>query len=166
MISDRLYSLQDEVQEYYKQLAGREKAKRLARFEDKELLQQQIDELKKDIRSVEREYWLCWQEEIAGLTIPEADAEIVVSQLVRKVKIPEVESTVQSNAELIEVLQEIKAELSKPGISAAGKLKAAIPLLPGVISYEMELDTEGLLRRVFPTFCDFAEKLKTDKLKK
>lgn len=60
----------------------------------------------------------------------------------------------------MKVLQEIKAELSKPGIPAAGKLKAAIPLLPGLISYEMELDTEGLLRRVFPTFCNFAEKIK------
>jgi hypothetical protein len=60
----------------------------------------------------------------------------------------------------MKVLQEIKAALSKPGIPAAGKLKAAIPLLPGVISYEMELDTEGLLRRVFPTFCDLADKIK------
>jgi hypothetical protein len=159
MISDRLSHLQSEVQGYYKQLAGREKAKRLARFEDKELLQQQIDELKEELRSVEGEYWLRWGAEIAG-TIPEADAEIVASQLVGEVEILEIEPAVQSNAELMKVLQEIKAALSKPGIPATGKLKAAIPLLPGVISYEMELDTEGLLRRVFPTFCTFADKLK------
>lgn len=160
MISDRLSHLQSEVQSYYKQLAGREKAKRLARFEDKELLQQQIDELKKELSSVERDYWLRWRTEIAGLTIPEVDAEIVASELVGEVESLEIEPAVQSNAELMKVLQEIKAELSKPGIPAAGKLKAAIPLLPGVISYEMELDTEGLLRRVFPTFCNFADKLK------
>ena len=160
MISDRLSHLQSEVQSYYKQLAGREKAKRLARYEDKELLQQQIDELKKELGSVERDYWLRWRTEIAGLTILEADAEIAASQLVREVEFLEIEPAVQSNAELMKVLQEIKAELSKPGIPAAGKLKAAIPLLPGVISYEMELDTEGLLRRVFPTFCNFADKLK------
>jgi DNA repair exonuclease SbcCD ATPase subunit len=160
MISDRLSHLQSEVQSYYKQLAGREKAKRLARFEDKELLQQQIDELKKELGSVEREYWLRWQAEIAGLTIPEADAERVASELVREVEILEIEPAVQSNAELMKVLQEIKAQLSKPGIPAAGKLKAAIPLLPGLISYEMELDTEGLLRRVFPTVCNFVDKLK------
>ena len=160
MISDRLDHLQSEVQGYYKQLAGKEKAKRLARPEDKELLQQQIDELKKELGSVEREYWRRWRAEIAGLTIPEADAEIVASQLVREVESLEIEPAVQSNAELMKALQEIKAELSKPGIPAAGKLKAAIPLLPGVISYEMELDTEGLLRRVFPTFCNFADKIK------
>jgi hypothetical protein len=160
MISDRLSHLQSQVQGYYKQLAGREKAKRLARFEDKELLQQQIDELKKELGSVEREYWLRWQAEIARLTIPEADAETVASELVREVEFLEIEPAVQSNAELMNVLQEIKAELIKPEIPAAGKLKAAIPLLPGLISYEMELDTEGLLRRVFPTVCNFVDKLK------
>ncbi|WP_445247828.1 hypothetical protein [Microcoleus sp. OTE_8_concoct_300] len=160
MISRDLSDLQSEVQEYYKQLAGREKGKRLARFEDKELLQQQIDELKIDIRRVEREYWLRWQAEIARLTIPEADAEIFASELVGEVEILQIEPAVQSNAELMKVLQEIKAELSKPGIPAAGKLKAAIPLFPGVISYEMELDTEGLLRRVFPTLCSLADKIK------
>ena len=160
MISDHLSQRQSEVQKYYKQLAGREKAKRLARFEDKELLQQQIDELKEELRSVEREYWLRWQTEIAGLTIPEADAETVASQLVQEVEFLEIEPAVESNAELMKVLQEIKAELSKPGIPAAGKLQAAIPLFPGVISYEIELDTEGLLRRVFPTFCSLADKIK------
>jgi hypothetical protein len=160
MISDRLSHLQSEVQRYYEQLAGKETAKRLAEDAKRYGFSSRIDELKKELGSVEREYWLRWRAEIAGLTIPEADAEIVASQLVGEVEILEIEPAVQSNAELMKVLQEIKAELSKPGIPAAGKLKAAIPLLPGVISYEMELDTEGLLRRVFPTFCNFADKIK------
>jgi hypothetical protein len=160
MISDRLSHLQSEVKGYYDQLAGKEKAKRLAEDAQKVRIQQQIDELKQELGSVERDYWLRWRAEIAGLTIPEADAEIVVNQWVGEVEILEFEPAVQSNAELMKVLQQIKAELSKPGIPAAGKLKAAIPLLPGLISYEMELDTEGLLRRVFPTFCKFAEKKK------
>jgi hypothetical protein len=160
MVSDRLFHLQSEVQKYYKQLAGREKAKRLARFEDKELIQQQIDELKQELGGVEREYWTRWQMEIAGLTMPEADAEALATGMLQEVEILEIEPQVQGNAELMQVLHEIKAALSKPGTPAAGKLKAAIPLLPGVISYEMELDTEGLLRRVFPTFCQVADKLK------
>ncbi|MEG4105361.1 hypothetical protein [Microcoleus sp. S13_C5] len=161
MISRRLSHLQSQVQGYYDQLACQETAKRLAEDAQKVRIQQGIDKLKEELGSVERDYWLRWQAEIAGLTIPpEADAEIVVSQLVQEVEFMEIEPAVQSNAELMKVLQEIKAELSKPGIPAAGKLKAAIPLLPGVISYEMELDTEGLLRRVFPTFCTFADKLK------
>lgn len=160
MISDRLSHLQSEVKGYYDQLACQETAKRLAEDAQKVRLQHGIDKLKKELGSVEREYWLRWRTEIAGLTIPEADAEIVVNQLVGEVEILEIEPAVQSNAELMKVLQEFKAELSKPGIPAAGKLKAAIPLLPGLISYEMELDTEGLLRRVFPTVCNFVDKLK------
>jgi hypothetical protein len=160
MISDRLFHLQTEVQAYYKQLAGKEKAKRLAEPAEKERIQQQIDELKKELGSVERDYWMRWRTEIAGLTIPEADAEAVATGMLQDVEILEVEPAVQSNADLMKVLQEIKAELSQPGIPAAGKLKAAIPLLPGVISYEMELDTEGLLRRAFPTVCKLVDKLK------
>lgn len=160
MISDRLSHLQSEVKEYYDQLACQETAKRLAEDAQKVRIQQGIDKLKKELGSVEREYWLRWRAEIAGLTIPEADAEIVASQLVREVEFLEIEPAVESNAELMKALQEIKAELSKPGIPAAGKLKAAIPLLPGLISYEMELDTEGLLRRVFPSVCNFVDKLK------
>lgn len=160
MISDRLSHLQSQVQGYYDQLACQETAKRLAEDAQKVRIQQGIDKLKKELRSVERDYWECWQAEIAGLTIPEEDAVRVASQLVREVEFLEIEPAVQRNAELMKVLQEIKAELSKPGIPAAGKLKAAIPLLPGVISYEMELDTEGLWRRVFPTFCSLADKIK------
>ncbi|MBE9041520.1 hypothetical protein IQ235_12090 [Oscillatoriales cyanobacterium LEGE 11467] len=160
MISDRLYHLQSEVQSYYKQLAGKEKAKRLAEQAEKERIQQQIDELKQELNAVEREYWMRWRAEIAGLTIPEADAEEVASGMLREVEFLEIEPTVQNHAQLMQALQEIKAELSKPGIPAAGKLTAAIPLLPGVIAYEMELDTEGFLKRAFPTVCKLANKLK------
>ncbi len=160
MVSDRLFHLQSEVKAYYEQLAGKETAKRLAEEAEKVRIQQQIDKLKKELGKFEREYWTRWQMEIAGLTMPEADAEALATGMLQEVEILEIEPQVQGNAELMQVLHEIKAALSKPGTPAAGKLKAAIPLLPGVISYEMELDTEGLLRRVFPTFCKVADKLK------
>lgn len=160
MVSDRLFHLQSEVKGYYEQLAGKETAKRLAEEAEKVRIQQQIDKLKKELGGFERQYWTRWRMEIAGLTMPEADAEALTTGMLQEVEILEFEPQVQGNAELMRVLQEIKAELSKPGTPAAGKLKAAIPLLPGVISYEMELDTEGLLRRVFPTFCQVADQLK------
>ncbi|MFM9263940.1 hypothetical protein [Tychonema sp. BBK16] len=160
MVGDRLSHLQSEVKGYYEQLAGKETAKRLAEEAEKVRIQQQIDKLKKELGKFEREYWTRWRMEIAGLTMPEADAEALATGMLQEVEILEIEPQVQGNAELMQVLHEIKAALSKPGTPAAGKLKAAIPLLPGVISYEMELDTEGLLRRVFPTFCQVADKLK------
>jgi hypothetical protein len=131
----------------------------LARFEDKELLQQQIDELKKNSVALNESIG-CAGGGNCRIDDSRSGCGNSCESIGGEVEFLEIEPAVQSNAELMKVLQEIKAELSKPGIPAAGKLKAAIPLLPGVISYEMELDTEGLLRRVFPTFCNFADKLK------
>jgi hypothetical protein len=161
MVSDRLSHLQNEIVSYYKQLAGKETAKRAARLEDKELIQQQIDLLRAEIGGVERDYWLRWQAESSGLAIPDDQAEVVVGELLMEVNSLTGEPKVQTNADLMKLLEEIKTALTnKPKTSASGKLKAAIPLLPGLVSYELELDTEGLLRRVFPTFCQLAEKLK------
>jgi hypothetical protein len=94
------------------------------------------------------------------LDISDADADIVTAEIMQEVEILAYQPTVQNNAELVKLLTEIKSELTKPKIPGSGKLKAAIPLLPGFLSYEMELDTEGLLRRIFPTFSKLAEKLK------
>ena len=160
MVSDRLLHLQTEVAAYYEQLAGKEKARRLAPLEEKVRIQQQIRELQTELGSVERDYWLLWRSEAARLMIPEPEAEIVTAEILSEVESLELAPKVQENEELKVLLQEIKTELTKPGIPGAGKLKAAIPLLPGVLSYELELDTEGLLRRTFPTFCKLASKLK------
>jgi hypothetical protein len=155
MVSDRLLHLQNEVNQYYKQLAGKEKAKHVARLEDKELIQQQIELHRAEMQGVERDYWLRWQSEAAGLTIPEAEAEVLVGELLTEVDSLAVAPKVMANAELVQLLQEMKAELTKPGLPGAGKFKAAIPLLPGFLAYELELDTEGLLRRIFPLFSKF-----------
>jgi hypothetical protein len=163
MVSDRLLHLQTEVQGYYEQLAGKETARRQAPQEDKVRIQQQIRELHKELGSVERDYWLRWKSEASGLIIADADADVLVGELLPEVESLELSPTVQANAQMVKLLQEIKAELTKPGIPGSGKLKATIPLLPGFISYELELDTEGLLRRSFPTFCRLADKLRTKK---
>jgi hypothetical protein len=160
MVSNRLFHLQTEVEAYYEQLSGIEKARRLAPQEDKTRLQQKIRELQTELSSAERDYWLRWEAEASGLTIPETEAEVMVGELLTEVDSLAVSPTVQANTELMKLLQEIKAELTKTETPGSGKLKAAIPLLPGFLSYELELDTEGLLRRLFPLFCNLAKKLK------
>ncbi len=160
IVIDRLFSLQSEVEGYYKQLAGKEKARRLAPQEDKTRIQQQIDEIQADIDGVLQKYWLCWKTEASDLTIPEAEAESMVGKLLPEVDSLSVNTTVQANAELIKLLQEIKAELTKTETLWSGKLKAAIPLLPGFLSYELDLDAEGVSRRLFPLFRNLVEKLK------
>jgi hypothetical protein len=160
MTIDRLSHLQAEIEDYYKQLACQESAQRKIEDSQKERIGQQISDTKKDIAKIQGEYWLLLKSQTARLDISDADADIVTAEIIQEVEILEHQPIVQSNAELVKLLTEIKAELTNPETPGSGKLKAAIPLLPGFLSYELELDTEGLLRRIFPTFSRLAAKLK------
>jgi hypothetical protein len=160
IVIDRLSHLQSEVEAYYEQLADKERALRLAETGDKARRRQQIRELQTELGGVERDYWLRLKAEASGLTIPEVEAEVMVGKLLTEVDSLAFSPTVQANAELMKLLQEIKAELTREGTPGSGKLKATIPLLPGFLSYELELDTEGFLRQVFPLFRDLAKKPK------
>jgi hypothetical protein len=160
MTIDRLSHLQALIGDYYEQLAGKEVALKNIEPAEKVRIEHQIRDVKKDIAKIQGEYWVLLKSQTAQLDITDADAEIVTAEIIQEVEILQYQPTVQSNAELVKLLNEIKAELTKPEIPGFGKLKAAIPLLPGFLSYEMELDTEGLLRRLFPTFSKLAGKLK------
>jgi hypothetical protein len=160
MTIDRLSHLQTEIEGYYEQLAGKESALRTIEESEKVRIDQQIRKVKQDIAKIQGEYWLLMKSQTARLDISDADADIVTAEIMQEVEILAYQPTVQNNAELVKLLTEIKSELTKPEIPGSGKLKAAIPLLPGFLSYEMELDTEGLLRRIFPTFSKLAGKLK------
>lgn len=160
MTIDRLSHLQALIKDYYEQLAGKEVALKNIEPAEKVRIEQQIRDVKKDIAKIQGEYWLLLKSQTAQLDITDADSEIVTAEIMQEVEILQYQPTVQNNAELVKLLTEIKAELIKPEIPGSGKLKAAIPLLPGFLAYEMELDTEGLLRRLFPTFSKLAEKLK------
>lgn len=79
--------------------------------------------------------------------LPESIAETVVGELVDEIEnLPQVQ-----NNELKALLQQILVELKKPEAPAAAKLKVAIPIIPGVVTYELEGDTKGILQRLFPT---------------
>jgi ribosomal protein L29 len=160
MTIDRLAHLQAEIEGYYEQLAGKESALRTIEESEKVRIEQQIRKVKQDLAKIQGEYWLLFKSQTARLDISDADADIVTAEIIQEVEILAYQPKVQSNAELVKLLTEIKAELTKPEIPGSGKLKAAIPLLPGFLSYELELDTAGLLRRLFPTFSKLAGKLK------
>jgi hypothetical protein len=160
MTTARLAHLQTEIEGYYEQLAGKESALRTIEDSEKVRIEQQIRKVKQDIAKIQGEYWLLLKSQTAQLEITDADADIVTAEIIQEVEILEYQPTVQSNAELVKLLTDIKVELTKPETLGSGKLKAAIPLLPGFLAYELELDTEGLLRRLFPTFSKLARKLK------
>jgi hypothetical protein len=160
MTIDRLSHLQALLEGYYEDLACKEIALRDIEASEKARIERQIRPVKKKIAEIQGEYWSLLKSQAARLEITDAEAEIVTAEIVQQVESLEYQPTVQSNAELVKLLTEIKAELTKPGIPGSGKLKLAIPLLPGFLSYEMELDTEGLLRRLFPIFYRLVAKLK------
>jgi hypothetical protein len=160
MTIDRLSHLQKQVHRYYEQLQDHENALTTAPPGGKAIIRQRIEDLREELTSVETDYWHCWKAIGSQLEIVDTDSDVIVAEIVSSVDTFSFQPSVKSNAELLKLLHEIKAELTKPELPGSGKLKAAIPLLPGFLSYEVELDTEGLLRRLFPTFSKLAGKLK------
>ncbi len=159
MSTDRLSHLQKRIQGYYEQLEDKENALLFAAVGNKAIIKQQIEHLKPEIEQAERDYWTYWRSKGTQLEISDADAEAINAEILLEVELLGDNPGVQQHQELVKLLNDIKVELNKPA-PAAGKLKTAIPILPGFLSYEMELDTEGFLRRIFPMFAKLGGKLK------
>jgi hypothetical protein len=160
MTIDRLSHLQKQIKRFYEQIQDNENALTTAQPGGKAIIKQRIEDLEEELAPVEAEYWKCWTSNGSQLEIADADAEVITAEIVEQVQILADQSVVRSNVEHISLLNKIKAELTKPGIPGSGKLKAAIPLIPGFLAYEIELDTEGLLRRLFPIFSKLPGKIK------
>ena len=150
MIRDRLFALQDNLTDLYEQLSDQEKALIRVPEEEKTRIRQQIRDVKQEIHNFEQQYCLSWREESSALTVSETEAETQTTSIVQEAENLEAKATYPEEA--MSSLGEILTKLKKPGTPATGKLKAAIPLLPGLVRYEIEVDTERLLRRLFPTF--------------
>lgn len=102
------------------------------------------------VRVYEREYWqqLALQ---ANSYQPEevAASNAIVEVQAQVIEVIDSQSQVNYPDELRQLLLEIRDKLNQPGELAAAKAKLALPLIPGIVSYEVELDTENALRRVF-----------------
>ncbi|NET47733.1 MAG: hypothetical protein F6K09_03210 [Merismopedia sp. SIO2A8] len=128
--------------------------------EEKISIKQRIqEEIKPQIYQTETEYWQFLIREINSLVIDEADASNAIFEVIQTAEVVEQNKTNQYPVQVIQLLTEIKNKLSEPGKSSVAKLKAAVPLLPPFISYEMEIETEGILRRMFPTFSRLLKKV-------
>jgi hypothetical protein len=158
-MTNDLSHLQELMQAYYDQIQGHEKALVLAVPGDEVIIKQRIKHVEGKLSPVREKYWGLLESQMAHLDITEADAEQANADIIQNLAPLEREPAVKAHAELLKLLTEIKAELTKPEIPASGKFKTAITLIPGFLSYEMDLDTKGLLRRLFPTFSKLAEKL-------
>lgn len=111
-----------------------------------ELKQRIKREILPDIRKYEREYWeLCPQETII-ISDEEAETQLVkVEEAVTSIE--QIPSSIYP-LELVSLLQEIRDKLDEDK-AASAKLKIVIPLIPAIASYELEMETEELMYRVW-----------------
>jgi hypothetical protein len=157
MPSNRLLQLHKNLQRQYEQLGSIEDHLITVEPSQRARIQQQKNDLLIQIRPNEEEYQQCMRLEVTSLTVPQEEAEVIVAELLQ------VTENISNNRrqypdEVINLLQEIRNTLNQHGKPAVGKLKVAIPLFFSILSYEVELDTESTLRRLFPTFSKLLKK--------
>jgi len=153
---DRLSDIQSILADLYEQLAGQEKAKVRAEDAQKVRIQQQIRDRWTEIRSYESEYVLTLSQQVQRQDLSEPIAEVVHGEILDAV---EILAPLEKRDEVKTLLHKILAELRKPDVPASAKLKIAIPIIPNVVTYELEGDTETVVRRLFPTFVKVYEAL-------
>lgn len=149
MAFERLFDVEVALRDLYEQLAGQEQGWRVAEEAEKVRIKQKIRLTWNEIRKYEQEYATRLSQQVKRQDVPETTAEIVVAELVDEVELLQLK--VQREEERA-LLQQILAALQKPSSLASAKLKVAIPLIPSLVTYELEGDTESVVRRLFPTF--------------
>ncbi|OUL34279.1 hypothetical protein BV372_14265 [Nostoc sp. T09] len=151
-LSRRLADLEEILDSLYETLG--EAQKHYVRASDifiKNSIKQRIrKELLPEIHEYEAEYWKLLAQVGLACEVNEVKAQSVIIQVE-----PEVVQLIESRPngdysnELMQKLQEILNKLNEPGNPAAAKAKLALNLIPGILSYEVEVDTEQALRNAF-----------------
>lgn len=156
MISDkinrqRLNSLEKILEIEYEKLSEfQSEISMLAPSPTKTALKQRIKrEIIPDIRKYEAEYGEILFKSSDASLVPQNEAEETLAEVVQVVEHIEVLPPETYPREMLELLREIREKLDEPGKTAAAKLKVALPIIPMLASYEMEMDTEATLIRVW-----------------
>ncbi|HBE17255.1 MAG TPA: hypothetical protein DEG17_22115 [Cyanobacteria bacterium UBA11149] len=101
------------------------------------------------VRNYEGEYWDILRNEVSACPLEETEASHAIVEVVRAVELIEGKSDSDCPDELNQLLGEVCDTLKEPENAAPSKVKLALPLIPGILSYELELDTAISLRRAF-----------------
>lgn len=110
-----------------------------AKFELKQKIKREI---LPDIRCYEAEYWELYP--IETIIISNEEAETQLAKVQKAVESMELRQT-EYPLELIPLLQDIRSKLDEGDKVASAKLKVTLPLIPLLASYELEMDTEGVM---------------------
>ncbi len=147
--SRRLADLEKNLELRYETLGEAEKdlAMTTDTFEITRIKQRIRERVLPEIRKYEAEYWEVLVQEARTCAVEEVDARNAIVEIVPEVEAIANQPSANYADEFMQLLLEIRDKLNQQELPAAAKLKAALPLIPGILSYEVELDTEGSLRR-------------------
>jgi hypothetical protein len=143
-IKEILELLYEKLGEFEKDLIIRDSTP--AKFELKHKIKREI---LPDIRRYEAEYWELYP--IETIIISNEEAETQLAQLEQAVESIERIPQTEYPAQLIPLLQDIRAKLDEGDKAASAKLKVTLPLIPLLASYELEMDTEGVMYKTWKT---------------
>ncbi len=145
----RLHELQDILELLYEKLKSYERELLIssspsAKFELRKRIE---DEILPDIRRYEAEYWQLYPQE--AIVITDEEAENQLAQIEPAIKSIENIPSSSYPAELIPLLQNVRASLEDSEKTTSDKLKVVLPIIPMIDSYELEIDTEVPIYKVW-----------------
>jgi hypothetical protein len=144
----RLADLEDLLELDYQNLTAYETELRISGdIVIKNALNQRIKrEIMPRIREKEREYLNLLVELTNESEIAEPEAQSVVTTIINNTS-----SIINDGMpeKIVQKLKEILDKLNEPGTAAAAKAKVVLNLIPGIFAYEIELDTQNTLLRLF-----------------
>lgn len=108
--------------------------------------------IKRDVlRSIHRnetEYFNLLNQEAGAFDIPEQQASQAIAEITSHIAEITTDENKNYPPEVLGILREILTILNTSGQSPGAKLKATLPILPPMISYEVEIHTQSSLRKI------------------
>lgn len=98
------------------------------------------DDIKPTIQKYEKEFADLVSRVDISTVLNEVEAEQTVTEISQAVTALQVKP---ENTELVNMVKEIREKLYAPGKTATAKLKVTIPIIPKLIEYVLEADTES-----------------------
>jgi tetratricopeptide (TPR) repeat protein len=143
----RIRHLEELLDIEYEKLAHLEKSYALASpGQTKAVLEQAMKrETWPTIRRLEKELAELLAEHSATAQVPNEEAEAVCAEVISEVSSLQSASRDDWPDEVLQALTEIQQKLGEPGKAAAAKLQVILPIIPFLVSYTLELDTESTL---------------------
>ncbi|USR91257.1 hypothetical protein NEA10_00495 [Phormidium yuhuli AB48] len=146
MNQQRQRDLEEILELLYEKRANFEKKLIIADGVNQEFsLKQQLKrDILPDIQKYESEYWeLMTQDAVFVYDEDEQAAEESLRDVEAAVK--DIERTSPLPTEVVEILRQIRDKLNEPQKPASAKLKATLPLIPTILSFELELNISNKL---------------------